>query len=76
MLWCRSIFTQCLIFGQHGLGLWKLAIFGWHGDLMHSLVHRYWGEYFVKLFLDFSIYISRDTPSTYGDRQFPAEDFR
>ena len=62
MLWCRSIFTQCLIFGQHGLGLWKYARSGWHRDLMHNLVHRNWGEIFVKLSLDFSKFISRVTP--------------
>ena len=72
MLWCRSIFTQCLIFGQHGLALWKHARSGCHRELMHSLVHRNWGEVFVKLFLDFSkIFLSRYD----GDGQFPAEDF-
>jgi hypothetical protein len=72
MLWCRIDFTQCLIFGQHGLELRNWRIFGWHGDLMNSLVHRNWGENFVKLFLDFSKYISRVSPSAYGDGQFPA----
>lgn len=28
MLWCRIDFTQCLIFGQQGIGLRKLVAFG------------------------------------------------
>ena len=63
MLWCRIDFTQCLIFGQHGLGLRKLVRLGWHDDLMNSLVHRNWGEDFLKLFLDFSKCISEQFPA-------------
>jgi hypothetical protein len=37
----------------------KRAAFGWEGDLINRLIHRSWGEYFVNIFLDLIINISR-----------------
>ena len=71
-----AILINAHFIGKDRLTMKKCAEFGWEGDLMNRLIHRSWGEGFVRMFLDLFIKIShfssRLVSVLWEERRFPA----
>jgi len=65
-----AILINAYFIGKDRLAMKKCAEFGWEGDLMNRLIHRSWGEGFVRIFLELFIKISHCSSSK--ERRFPA----